>query len=137
MAREYKFRGKTWDEIKELSIDDFIKMLPSRERRTLKRGITEQQQKLLQKAEKHPEKFHKTHLRSMIILPKMVGKKFGVYKGGSVAGDKTNKWVTLDIKPEMIGFRLGDFAIPLKRVMHSAPGIGASKSTKHSSMKTT
>jgi len=137
MAREFTLRGKIWEEIKSLNIDEFIRLLPSRERRTLKRGLSEQQKKLLEKIKKHPEKFHKTHLRSMIILPDMVGIKFGVYKGGSIKGDKSNKWFTLEVKPEMVGFRLGDFAIPLKRVQHSAPGIGASKSTKHSSMKTT
>ena len=137
MAKEFVFRGKNWEEIKSMNIDDFIKLLPSRERRTLKGGFSEQQKKLLEKIKRHPEKFHKTHLRGMIILPEMIGKKFGVYKGGSIKGDKSNKWVTLETKPEMIGFRLGDFAISVKRVQHSAPGIGASKSTKHSSMKTT
>jgi small subunit ribosomal protein S19 len=67
----------------------------------------------------------------------MVGKKFGVYKGGAAEGDKSSKWVTLQVEPRMVGFRLGDFAIPIKRVQHSAPGIGASKSTKHAAMKTT
>ena len=112
-------------------------MLPSRERRSLKRGLTEPQKKLLEKIRGKPDKFHKTHIRNMIILPEMVGKKFGIYKGGAAEGDKSNKWVTLEITQQMVGFRLGDFAIPIKRVQHSAPGIGASKSTKHASMKTT
>lgn len=137
MAREFSLRGKGWEEIKQLNIDDFIRLLPSRERRTLKRGMTEQQKKLLEKIRKHPDKFHKTHSRNMIVLPEMVGKKFGIYVGGAAEGDKSKRWFTLEIKPEMLGFRLGDFAIPNKRVAHSAPGIGASKSTKHASMKTT
>ncbi|MBI2545162.1 MAG: ribosomal protein S19 family protein [Candidatus Aenigmarchaeota archaeon] len=137
MAKEFLFRGLNLDKVKALTIDDFIKLLPSRERRTLKRGMSEQQKKLLEKIKRHPDKVHKTHLRSMIILPEMIGIKFGVYKGGSPEGDKTNKWVSVEVKSDMIGYRLGDFSIPLKRVQHSAPGIGASKSTKHSSMKTT
>ena len=137
MVKEFSLRGHNFEELKSMSIDEFARLLPSRERRSLKRGLTEQQKKLLEKIRKKPEKFHKTHIRNMIILPEMVGKKFGIYKGGAAAGDKSNKWVTLDIAPKMVGFRLGDFAIPTKRVQHSAPGIGASKSTKHASMKTT
>lgn len=137
MAKEFSLRGKNFEELKNMTIDEFARLLPSRERRSLKRGLTEPQKKLLEKMRKRPEKFHKTHMRNMIILPEMVGKKFGVYKGGAAEGDKSNKWVTLDVMPKMVGFRLGDFAISVKRVQHSAPGIGASKSTKHASMKTT
>lgn len=137
MAKEFSLRGKSFEELKSMTIDEFARLLPSRERRSLKRGLTEPQKKLLEKLRKKPEKFHKTHMRNMIILPEMVGKKFGIYKGGAAEGDKSSKWVTLDIMPKMVGFRLGDFAISVKRVQHSAPGIGASKSTKHASMKTT
>lgn len=137
MAKEFSLRGHSFEELKGMSIDEFARLLPSRERRTLKRGLTEREKNLLEKIRKKPTKFHKTHVRNMIILPEMVGKKFGVYKGGAAEGDKSSKWVTLDVTPQMVGFRLGDFAIPIKRVQHSAPGIGASKSTKHSSMKTT
>ncbi len=137
MAKEFSLRGKNSEELKSISIEEFARLLTSRERRSLKRGMTDQQKKLLEKIRKNPAKFHKTHIRNMIILPEMIGKKFGVYKGGAAGGDKSSKWVTLDVTPHMLGFRLGDFAIPVKRVQHSAPGIGASKSTKHASMKTT
>lgn len=137
MAKEFSLRGHTFEQLKGMSIEEFARLLNSRTRRTLKRGLTEQQKKLLEKIRKKPEKFHKTHIRNMVILPEMVGKKFGVYRGGAAEGDKSNKWVTLDVTQHMVGFRLGDFAIPVKRVQHSAPGIGASKSTKHASMKTT
>ncbi len=137
MAKEFSLRGHNFEELKGMSIEEFGRLLPSRERRSLKRGLTERQKNLLEKIRKNPAKFHKTHIRNMIILPEMVGKKFGIYKGGAAEGDKSSKWVTLEIAPQMVGFRLGDFAIPVKRVQHSAPGIGASKSTKHSSMKTT
>ena len=65
----------------------------------------------------------------------MVGRKFGVYIGGAKKGEGGAKWSSITIKSEMIGKRLGDFAIPVKRVQHSAPGIGASKSSKHIAMK--
>ena len=127
MAREFNFRGKTADELKKMSIDEFAKLLPSRERRSIKRGFTPAQKRLLEKVRKKPDKFHKTHVRTMIILPEMIGLQFGVYTG--------KDWFRLDIKPDMVGQRLGDFAIPIKRVMHSSPGIGASRGSKHVSVK--
>ncbi len=135
MVKEFHFRGYTADELKKMSIDDFSRLLPSRERRSLKRGMTDNEKKLLDNVKKHPEKFHKTHLREMIILPDMIGQKFGVYIGGAKKEDTGAKWASIIIKPEMIGKRLGEFSIPIKRVQHSAPGIGASKSSKHIAMK--
>jgi small subunit ribosomal protein S19 len=134
MAKEFRFRGHGIEDLKKMSIEEIARLLPSRERRTLKRGLSQQQKNLLENVKKHPEKFHKTHLRDLIILPEMVGKKFGVYMGGS-KGESAVKWVSIEVKPEMIGHRLGEFSIPIKRVAHSAPGVGASKSSKHIAMK--
>jgi small subunit ribosomal protein S19 len=122
MVKKFKFRGYTLEELKKMSISEFAKLLKSKSKRTLNRGLTEPQKKLLEKIRKSPEKFHKTHCRDMIILPEMVGTKIGVYSG--------RKFVPVEIKPEMLGFRLGDFVSPIQRVKHSAPGIGASRGTK-------
>lgn len=127
MPKEYSFRGMKIEELKELTIDEFAKLLTSRERRTIKRGFGEQEKKLLENIRKNPEKFHKTHVRGMIILPEMVGARLGVFSG--------KDWIQLTITPEMIGHRVGDFSIPIKRVKHSAPGIGASRGSKHIAVK--
>jgi small subunit ribosomal protein S19 len=74
-------------------------------------------------------------MRRMIIFPEMVGIKFGIYTGGGKEGDSQAKWFSLTVKPEMVGKRLGDFAVSVKRVQHSAPGIGASKGSKHIAVK--
>ena len=129
MPKEFVFRGYTLEQLKQMSIQEFAKLLTAKERRKLLRGLSEEERKLLEKIKKEPDKFHKTHLRDMIILPQMVGAKIGVYRGGK-AGEE-GPWVSLVIKPEMIGHRLGEFAIPIKKVTHSAPGIGASKGTRH------
>jgi small subunit ribosomal protein S19 len=129
MPKEFAFRGYTIEQLKQMSIQEFSKLLTAKERRSLLRGISEQERKFLEKIKKEPDKFHKTHLRDMIILPQMVGAKIGVYRGGK-AGEE-GAWVSLVIKPEMVGHRLGEFAIPIKKVKHSAPGIGASKATRH------
>ncbi|MCS7093638.1 MAG: 30S ribosomal protein S19 [Candidatus Aenigmarchaeota archaeon] len=135
MAKEFRWKGLTLEELKKISIEDFIKLAPARVRRTLKRGLKENHKKLLKKILKNPEKIHKTHLRDMIILPQMIGAKIAVYRGGSKAGDNSEKWKVITISPEMVGRRLGEFAITVKKVEHSAPGIGASRGSKHIAAK--
>lgn len=131
MPRVFTYRGHTLEELKKMSLEEFAKLLPARERRSLLRGLTGRQKKLLEKIRKNPEKFHRTHERDMVILPEMVGVKIGVYNGGA----KEGKWTTVEIKPEMIGHRLGEFALTRKRVKHSAPGVGATRGSKHIPLK--
>lgn len=135
MAKEFFYRGKSLEELKQMTIDEIARMIPSRMRRSLKRGLTEKQKILLENIKKNPEKFHKTHVRDMVVLPQMVGAKLGIFKGGAKPGDNS-KWVNVVIAPEMIGHRLGEYSIPIGRVKHSAPGIGASKGSKHIATKT-
>lgn len=127
MVREFSFRGHNLEELKKMSIEEFARLLKARERRALKRGLTSQQKKLLERIRKNPNKFHKTHVRDMVILPEMVGVKLGVFNG--------KEWVTVVIKPEMIGHRLGEFAVTTQRVKHSAPGVGATRGSKHIAVK--
>lgn len=127
MPKEFVFRGKKIEDLKKMTIDEFAKELTSRERRTIKRGFTDQEKKLLENIRKSPEKFHKTHVRGMIILPEMVGTRLGVFTG--------KEWFQLVINPDMVGHRIGEFSIPVKRVKHSAPGIGASRGSKHIAVK--
>jgi small subunit ribosomal protein S19 len=63
----------------------------------------------------------------MIILPEMVGVKLGVYNG--------KEYKPVEIKFEMIGHRLGEFALTRQRVVHSAPGVGATRGSKHIPLK--
>lgn len=127
MPKIFTYRGRTLDELKKMSIEEFSKLVNARERRALKRGLTEGQKTLLGDIRKEPGKFHKTHARDMVILPEMVGVKLGVHNG--------KEWVAIDIAPRMIGMRVGDFSISTKHVKHSAPGVGASKGTKFYAVK--
>jgi small subunit ribosomal protein S19 len=127
MAKKFTYRGKEWEEISKMGIDDYSKILTARERRTLKRGLTIVQKKLLEKMKKKPMKFHKTHARAMVIIPEMVGIKIGLFDG--------KKYEQIEIKPEMINHRLGEFALTRKQVKHSSPGFGATKSSKFVPLK--
>ena len=69
----------------------------------------------------------KTHVRDLIILPEMVGVKIGVHNG--------KEFVAMEIRPEMIGHYLGEFAITNKPVRHGTPGIGASRSSMYVPLK--
>jgi small subunit ribosomal protein S19 len=126
MAKIFTFRGKTFDEIRKLSLNEFAEMLPARERRTLKRGFTEPQRKLL-KALRKDKRDTKTHCRAMIILPEMVNKIIRVHNG--------KEFTVVRITEEMIGHRLGEFALTRKRVAHSSPGIGATRSSASLSVR--
>ena len=127
MPRVFTYRGHTLEELQKMSLEEFSRLLKSRARRALLRGLTERQKKLLEKIRKNPGKFIRTHERDMVILPEMVGAKLGVYNG--------KEYVPIEIKPEMISHRLGEFVLTRKRVKHSAPGVGATRGSKHIPLK--
>ena len=126
MAKIFSFRGKSLEDLQKMSLEEFAKLLPSRQRRSLLRGLTSEQKKLLERM-RTKEKIIKTHVRNLVILPEMVGKTFAVYNG--------KDWVIIEIQPEMLGYRLGEFSPTRKRVFHSSPGVGATKSSKFMPLK--
>jgi len=128
MAKVFYFHGKTWEEIKGMSLEEFMKLLPARKRRSLKRGLNDSQKILLKTIRNaKPDKMIRTHVRSMIIVPEMVGKRFMVHDG--------KDWNIVDVLPEMLGHYLGEFSLTRERVTHSGPGIGATRGTKFISVK--
>ncbi|UCC33113.1 MAG: 30S ribosomal protein S19 [Candidatus Bathyarchaeota archaeon] len=134
MPRKFTYRGHTFEEIQAMSMDDFIHLLPSRQRRSLRRGLTRDQRILLEsirrvkETQKEGEKaVVKTHARDMIILPEMIDVTVLVHNG--------KEFSTLEITPEMIGHYLGEFAITNKFVKHGSPGIGASRSSMYVPLK--
>ena len=110
-------------------MDEFINLLPSRQRRSLQRGLTPDQRILLEKmrAAKEAGVQIKTHVRDLVILPEMVGSKIMVHNG--------HDFVAMEIRAEMIGHYLGEFAITNKPVRHGTPGIGASRSSMYVPLK--
>jgi len=126
MVKIFTYKGKTIEELQKLSLEDFARLTTSRERRALLRGFSENEKKFLEKL-RTANKPVRTHLRDLVIIPEMVFKKVSVYNG--------KEWVTFEIKPEMIAHRLGEFALTRKRVIHSAPGVGATKSSKFLPLK--
>jgi small subunit ribosomal protein S19 len=127
MAKEFAFRGASLDQLREMSVEDFARLCSSRERRALKRGFTDVEKKLLLRVKKNPKGFHRTRAREMVIVPDLLGVKLGVHNG--------KEYVPLEIRPEHLGRRIGDFVMTRKLVKHSAPGFGATRSSKYVPLK--
>lgn len=122
---EYTYRGKTVSELQELSLEEFAELLPSRERRSIKRGFTEGQKKVLHEFKEG--KNVKTHHRDMIILPEMIGQTIEIHNGKS--------FVSVELQPEMVGHRFGEFAPTRSRVSHGSAGVGATRSSRFVPLK--
>lgn len=123
--KEFTYRGKTIEELNGMSINDFAKLVPARQRRSLKRETTELQKAFMKKIMNGNN--IKTKCRDVIIIPQMVGKNIRVHNG--------KEFVALLIQQEMIGHRIGEFVLTRKRVMHHAPGVGATRSSSSLSVR--
>ena len=130
--RRFKYRGKTLEELLNIQLDEFVQLLPARQRRSLQRGLTPAQRKLIAKIRAlrragKTDVMLKTHVRDLVILPEMVGMTIAVYNG--------KEFVPVRIVPEMIGHRLGEFSHTTKIVHHGEPGLKASRSSLHIAAK--
>ena len=122
--KKFTYRGKTMEELKKLSVREFAKYLNSRERRSVLRNFNIIE-KFLDRS--RGKKSVRTHLRDLIIVPEMIDMAISVYNG--------KEFVPMRVKEEMLGHRLGEFALTRKIVKHGSPGIGATKSSASMSVK--
>jgi|AntDeeMinimDraft_4_1070355.scaffolds.fasta_scaffold00073_62 small subunit ribosomal protein S19 len=122
---EFTFRGKTMEELKQMNLNQFSELLNARGRRKINRGLRETEKKMLQDLENKDTV--KTHERDMIVVPAMVGKTIKIYNG--------QKFESIEVDEEMLGHYLGEFSKTRKRVSHSAPGLGATRSSQHVPLK--
>lgn len=129
---DFTYRGHTLDELQELTLEEVAELLPARQRRSIVRGLTREQELLLEEAqEADPEQTAnnpiRTHLRDMPILPAFVGKTFAVHNG--------QEFERVEVRPEMIGHYLGEFQLTRRSVEHGQAGIGATRSSKFVPLK--
>ncbi len=125
---EFKFHGLTLEEMQKLTMDELLPLLPSRIRRSLKRGLTKGQEKLLNDIKKSDKSdIIRTHYRDMVILPSFIGHKIDVYNG--------NEFQRVEIDSHMVGHYLGEFSLTRKKVNHTGPGVGATRSSKFMPLK--
>ncbi len=124
--KEFTFKGKTIEELKKMSFNELSQLLTARQRRTIKRGLTEQQKTLIKKLRSNKKNIE-THCRDLVILPEMIGTTIKVHQG--------KEFVPVAIEADMVGHYLGEFVMTRKKVAHSAPGIGATRSSASLSVK--
>jgi small subunit ribosomal protein S19 len=129
---EFTYRGHTLDELQSMSLDEVAELLPARQRRTITRGLSLEQEKLLESAREAGEEETandpiRTHRRDMPIVPEMVGLTFEVYNGQA--------FQRVEVEPEMIGHYLGEFQLTRTSVEHGQAGIGATRSSKFVPLK--
>jgi|SRR3989344_3899756 len=121
--KEYIYRGQKLSFLKTLDVRESAKYMPSRSRRSVLRNFSVIE-KFVNKCEtlSSQNKRIKTHLRDIIIVPKLVGMKICIHNGKS--------FNEVLITFEMIGHFLGEFSLTRNRVNHGKAGIGATKSSK-------
>jgi small subunit ribosomal protein S19 len=130
MAKEITFRGKTIEELKKIDTREFAKLVKSRTRRALLRQSAFVD-KFVTKCEKCKAngKQIKTHLRDIIVVPKLIDYTINIHMG--------KQFLPITVIPEMLGHRLGEFALTRQKVRHGAAGIGATKSSMAKATKKT
>ena len=122
-SKEVFYRGVNVEELKKLDVREVAKYLPSRSRRSVLRNF-QTIENFVKRCETSAlsKKKIRTHLRDIIIVPRLVGLTISIYNG------KT--FNDLIVTHRMIGHRLGEFSLTRVRVTHGTAGIGATKGTK-------
>jgi len=124
--KEFTYRGHTMEELLKLPFAEIIELLPARARRTYIRGLNPEQESFVRRL-RASDKPVRTHRREIPIIPEFVGKTVQLYNG--------KEFAPVEIKPEMIGHYLGEFALTRKSVKHSGLGVGATRSSKFMPLK--
>ena len=114
-SKEKFFRGKNTEELKVIDTREFAKLVKSRARRTILRNY-DVIEAFVKKCEIKDSKNRpiKTHDRTIVIVPKLVGKTIGVYNG--------KEFLKVVITEDMLGHRLGEFSMTRKIAKHTTIG---------------
>ena len=125
MAERIAYKGMTPSQLTGLTKEEYTRLATSRQRRSIKRNALETKA-LIEKVERHinskSQKPIRTKVREAVILPSWVGLKFEIHNG--------KEFKMVQIAPNMLGHRLGELSFTTKRVLHSSPGIKATRGSK-------
>ena len=108
--KEFTYRGYSVADLKEMPLwpseesdsMSVIELLPARARRTIARGLSEENERLLDRIRRTSGRTVRTHRRDMVILPEFVGHIFMVHDG--------RNHQKVQITEDMVGHKLGEFA---------------------------
>lgn len=126
--REFLLKGKTLPELQAMNLEQLAKLLGARARRSIRRGFTDEQKVFQEKMREIPATEPlRTHVRDALILPGHVGHRVAIHNG--------KEFKEIEVRPEMIGHYLGEFALTRRFEKHSGPGVGATRSSKFMPLK--
>ena len=96
--KEFTYRGKTINELKELNVREFAKYLRAKERRNVLRNFQDIENFVSRVKEKIAKKKRvKTHKRDLVIVPDLVGITIWIYNG--------KEFMPVEIIGEMLGHK--------------------------------
>lgn len=122
-SKDVYYRGQNVEDLKKLDVREVAKYLDARCRRSVLRhfDVIEKFVKRCETSASNKKKI-KTHLRDIIIVPRLVGMVISIYNGKA--------YNDITVSAEMIGHRLGEFSPTRSKVQHGEAGIGATKGSK-------
>ena len=113
VKKEFTYRGFSMEELSQMELwpsegspNSIIQLLPSRARRSIGRGLSVENEHFPVRMRRNNSSTVRTHRRDMPILPEFVGRRIAIHNG--------QNFVEIDIRPEMIGHYLGEFALTRK-----------------------
>jgi small subunit ribosomal protein S15e len=125
--KQFFYRGIEVQNLVGIPKAELLNLLHARARRKFARGLKPGHLHLLKRLRKAKKEagdekpaLVKTRHRDLIIVPEMVGSVVGVYNGKS--------YVTVEIKPDMLGHYVGEFSITYRPVRHGKSGAGGKDS---------
>ncbi|MEA3414287.1 MAG: ribosomal protein S19 family protein [Nanoarchaeota archaeon] len=112
--KELKYRGKTEQELKQLDVREFAKLLGARQKRTVLRNFQEHENfvKLAKKKIEQGKKSIRTHRRDLVVVPGLLGMKISVYAG--------RDFLPFEVTIETLGHKFGEFSPTRQRVKHTS-----------------
>lgn len=132
MVKKFMYKGVPEESISQMSLEEYSMKSSSRIRRTLKRlkfnpRLKAFYDRVRNIKKSNPKKVIKTHMRDAPILPEWIGMTFAVHNG--------KEFKRIDITMDKVGKRLGEYSHTCGRVLHSGPGVGATRGSKFVPLK--
>merc|ERR1719263_2125945 len=123
--KKQMYRGHELDKLLEMN----------REQRRFRHGFQSKYDRLIKKLRQAKKecvvgekpKGVKTLLRNAVIVPEMCGAVVDVYGG--------KYWNPVEVKADMIGHYLAEFSMTYKPIRHGKVGVGATRSSKFTSLR--
>ena len=118
-----------------MNMETIVNLMNSRQQRRYRHGMAGTYERLIKKLRiqkknqvpgEKPQTV-KTHLRNAIIVPEMCGSVVDVYGG--------KYWNSVEVKADMIGSFLAEYSMTYKPVRHGKVGVGATRSSKFTSLR--